>query len=113
MKNLHFVFIAALVALLVQPASAQRRPQGNQQPTSPVLAALDKNGDGEISAAELKDAAKALKSLDKNRDGQITADEVRPQFGRPSGSGGRRWSTGGTQRWQRESWSAANRIATS
>ena len=34
----------------------------------PVLVALDVNRDGEISATEIDNAAKALKTLDKNKD---------------------------------------------
>ncbi|HEY1336267.1 MAG TPA: hypothetical protein VGF59_02095 [Bryobacteraceae bacterium] len=44
----------------------------------PVLAALDADRDGEISAAEIADAVAALKTLDKNGDGQLTPDEVLP-----------------------------------
>ena len=50
-----------------------------------ALIALDTNGDGEISAAEIEAAAKSLLTLDKNGDGQITNDEVTP----PQGRGGR------------------------
>jgi hypothetical protein len=92
MKNLQFVFLATLLLMLTHDASAQpgRRPSGDQRPSNPIVSALDKNGDGEISESELKNAAKALATLDKNRDGQITLDEVRPQFTRPSGAGGTR-----------------------
>lgn len=59
---------------------------------SPLMVALDKNKDGTLSAAEIKNASKALAKLDKNEDGQITADELRPprpQFRRrPGGEGG-------------------------
>lgn len=44
----------------------------------PVLAALDADHDGEISATEAENASAALKSLDKNGDGQLTPDEVLP-----------------------------------
>lgn len=54
---------------------------------SPILAAVDADHDGTISAAELKAAPAALKSLDKNGDGQLTQDELRPAFAR-GGSGG-------------------------
>lgn len=57
---------------------------------NPIFAALDADGDGVISAAELANASVALKKLDKNGDGQLTAGEVRPNFegrgpGGPSG----------------------------
>ncbi|MFG0263458.1 MAG: hypothetical protein ACF788_13785, partial [Novipirellula sp. JB048] len=45
----------------------------------PVLAALDADGDGVISEAEIDNAAAALRSLDKNQDGALTFDELRPR----------------------------------
>jgi len=53
---------------------------------SPIVAALDANKDGEIDAAEIANAAAALKTLDKNGDGKLTADEIRPPRG-PGGPG--------------------------
>ena len=53
----------------------------------PVLAALDTNSDGEISAGEVAAAATSLKKLDKNGDGQLQEDEVRPNFGPRGGRG--------------------------
>ena len=44
----------------------------------PVLAALDTDHDGEISAEEMKNAPAALRKLDRNGDGWLTEDEVRP-----------------------------------
>jgi hypothetical protein len=44
----------------------------------PVLAALDADYDGEISAWEMEHAAAALKTLDRNHDGYLTADELVP-----------------------------------
>jgi Ca2+-binding EF-hand superfamily protein len=44
----------------------------------PVLAALDADHDGEISAAEIENAPAVLKTFDKNGDGRLTADEVTP-----------------------------------
>ena len=41
----------------------------------PVLAALDADHDRVISAAEIANAAAALRSLDKNHDGKLTAEE--------------------------------------
>jgi Ca2+-binding EF-hand superfamily protein len=53
----------------------------------PILAALDANSDGEISAAEIAAAPTSLKSLDKNGDGQLSEDEVRMNFGPGRGRG--------------------------
>ena len=44
----------------------------------PLMQALDADGDGVISAKEIKSAAKALKSLDANHDGKLTQDELLP-----------------------------------
>lgn len=50
----------------------------------PVMAALDADADGSISAAEIENAVAALKALDKNTDGRLTEDELRPNVaGRP------------------------------
>ena len=46
----------------------------------PVMAALDADGNGEISAEEIKAAPAALKKLDKNKDGKLTEAELRPTF---------------------------------
>ena len=44
----------------------------------PVLAALDADHDGELSAWEIDRAAAALKTLDRNHDGYLTPDELVP-----------------------------------
>ena len=59
---------------------------GNR-PMPPLIVALDANKDGEIDATEIANASAALKSLDKNGDGKLTADEIRPPRG-PGGPGG-------------------------
>ena len=46
-------------------------------PRSPIVAALDANGDGVIDAQEIANAPAALRTLDKNGDGQLTRDEFR------------------------------------
>jgi len=43
---------------------------------NPVLRALDADGDGTISAAEIANAPAALRSIDANNDGVLTEDEV-------------------------------------
>lgn len=45
----------------------------------PIIAALDADGDGVISSAEIDGAAAALKTLDKNEDGELTIEELRPK----------------------------------
>ncbi|MGB0586386.1 MAG: hypothetical protein ACPGQC_06445 [Limisphaerales bacterium] len=73
---------------------------GGQPPRNPLATVLDADGDGVISANELKNASKALSQLDRNRDGKITRDEIYPRqsdnqggrddFRRPGGPGQRR-----------------------
>ena len=62
----------------------------------PVIKALDKNGDNELSKEEIENAVAALKTLDKNKDGVISTEEMTPDMsgmfggGRgPGGPGGR------------------------
>ena len=42
------------------------------------MIALDLDEDGELSAAEIAQAAASLKILDINGDGKLTRDELRP-----------------------------------
>lgn len=53
-------------------------PGGEHRPPPPIIAALDLNHDGVISADEIKKAPESLLKLDKNGDGQLTPDELRP-----------------------------------
>ncbi len=46
---------------------------------SPLVAALDENADGEISASEIDNAIASLKSLDRNEDGKLNEAEIRPR----------------------------------
>jgi len=81
-----------------------RRAQdgGRGRPRHPVHAALDADGDGEISSAEIANAATALKKLDVNGDGWIRREEMRPPDGGRGGQGrgaeGRRPPGGGRDR---------------
>jgi caffeoyl-CoA O-methyltransferase len=56
---------------------------------NPLVRALDTNGDGELSAAELAAATVSLKKLDTNGDGRITRNELRGQFAGRGDHGGR------------------------
>jgi len=62
------------------PATTGRRGPGGGQGRSrnPVILALDANGDGEISSAEMANGSAALKKLDTDSDGRISRDEMRP-----------------------------------
>lgn len=64
---------------------------------NPVVDALDADKDGTLSKAEIAAASTALLTLDKNGDGELTADELRPaRGGRGEGRGerGRRGERG-------------------
>ena len=60
---------------------------------TPFMKALDKDGDGKLSSAEIKNATKALATLDKDKDGTLTVEELMPDpaemFGGRGGRGGR------------------------
>ena len=56
-------------------------------PPNPLFQALDTDGDGEISASEIANAAKSLLTLDKNKDGKLSDEETRPP--RPEDGGDR------------------------
>jgi hypothetical protein len=64
---------------------------GGQRPMPAIIRALDVDGDGILSAAEIANAPAALKKLDRNGDGRLTPDEYlgpRPGGGGPRGGGG-------------------------
>jgi hypothetical protein len=107
MRRIATMFLtAAALVLFVSDAQSQAPqrdlpPRGSQPgqpprggfvpPPLPLQVVLDANGDGEISAEELKNASAALKKLDKNKDGILTREELVPQFG----GGGRGFPGGG------------------
>jgi hypothetical protein len=69
-------------------------PAKPHRPAPPLAGALDANHDGVIDAAELANAAAALKALDKNSDGEITREEIGgprgPRGGGPERRGGKK-----------------------
>ncbi len=73
------------------PGRGQGQGQGrHHRMPPPIIAALDANHDGAISADEIANASAALKTLDKNGDGQLTKDEYTPQRpGQPGAPEGR------------------------
>jgi Ca2+-binding EF-hand superfamily protein len=79
------------------PEGAPERPERTNADrpefVPPLLAALDTDKDGTLSASEIANATAALKTLDKNGDGVLTRDEY---MGMPRGGfGGRGRGPGG------------------
>jgi Ca2+-binding EF-hand superfamily protein len=60
------------------------RPETNSGGVAPLIRILDADGNGEVSAEEIKNAPQALLKLDRNGDGKLTRDELP---GPPSGAG--------------------------
>ncbi len=60
------------------PRGGRGRPDGAGRPGDPVMLALDADGDGTLSAAEIANAPRSLAALDANKDGKLTRDELRP-----------------------------------
>ena len=88
-------FIGSATWLIAQdnppPMDGPGGPEGpggpgmGHRPPPPIIAVLDVNRDGVISADEIANASKALKKLDRNGDGELTRDELHPP--RPDGPG--------------------------
>ena len=53
-------------------------PPPGHRPPPPLIAALDTDKDGTLSAEELKAAPEALLALDKNGDGELSPQELFP-----------------------------------
>jgi Ca2+-binding EF-hand superfamily protein len=70
--------ISLLAVSLLLPAAFAQGPGG--PPPRIVLQALDTDGDGQLSAAEIAAAPASLAKLDKNGDGQITGQEYSPKL---------------------------------
>jgi len=51
---------------------------------SPLITALDLDGDGELSPDEINRATESLKKLDRNKDGQLSRDEWTPSGTHPA-----------------------------
>ena len=106
MKLTLLTLIAALAAPFVfaQESEKPARPEGGprgERGGGPgrmlqmftIFKAMDKDGDGELSAAEIEGATAALKTCDKNGDGKLSGEEIMAPRGR--GAGGRGRATGG------------------
>ena len=77
--------VAGLVVNAQPPGPGGREGRFAGPPVHPVVRAIDADGDGELSAAEIDNAPAALRTLDKDKNGKLTADEIRPALGRFGG----------------------------
>jgi len=68
---------------VLSSAPGRPGPRRGFRPPPPLIAVLDANHDGIISADEIANASKSLLTLDKNGDGQLTQDELRPHWPPP------------------------------
>lgn len=93
MKNRVFLPIVAagivpLAVLYAQPSDeGPGGGQGPKPPPNPIIEAVDANRDQTIDEAELAGASAALAALDENGDGQLTRDEYKPDKKKKSDSG--------------------------
>lgn len=101
MKHTNSAFVALLVLLtgtsvgLSQPMDERSTERGRSRRQNPITVAIDVDGDGQLSAAEIAGAAARLRTLDTNGDGKLSGDEIRTPGGGGQGRGGR---GGGGQR---------------
>lgn len=63
-------------------------PPPGKLPPPPVIAALDSDKDGTISAEEMEAAPESLKEVDVNGDGELSPEELHPHGPPPPREGG-------------------------
>jgi len=85
-------------ALMTMSSQAEERPErgkggkggrggskGAMMAGMMLLKKLDKNGDNELSSAEINSSSSVIRGMDKNGDGKVTAEEL--GAGMPAGAG--------------------------
>ncbi|HEY4259214.1 MAG TPA: hypothetical protein VGM98_03595 [Schlesneria sp.] len=76
------LLIAGAAIAVAQPPDGPRgggRGGDFRPPPNPFVTVLDADGDGVISADELKGASESLAKLDTNKDGKLADEEMRPR----------------------------------
>lgn len=77
MKTARIHLILAVLATVTANAAEPKPPMDRRPPPQPLLAALDKNRDGELSPDEITNAPTALDALDKDGDGALSPKEIK------------------------------------
>lgn len=77
--------LPAMAVVVLAAVAAGQPPEGGppehgpgRPPHDPLRAALDADGDHELSADEIKDASTAVAKLDRDGDGRVDREEFRP-----------------------------------
>jgi Ca2+-binding EF-hand superfamily protein len=94
-KALRFAQLPAFALTLACSLGAQERGGRGFGPPNLLFTTLDADRDGTVSAAEITNAAAALRTLDTNKDGKLTPDETRAAMPFGRGEGGGRGQFGG------------------
>ncbi len=85
MKRFAWTFSMLVAGAAIAVAQPPEGPRGGgrggdfRPPPNPFVTVLDTDGDGVISADELKAASASLAKLDTNNDGKLADDEIRPR----------------------------------
>ena len=88
MSRLLLILLATTASIAIAQPPNQRGERPSRQ-TNAVLAAIDADGNHEITTVEMKNAFDSLKALDTNKDGKLSRDEIHPEMagggrGRPN-----------------------------
>jgi hypothetical protein len=85
MKRFAWTFSLLIAGTAIAVAQPPEGPRGSgrggdfRPPPNPFVTVLDIDGDGVISAEDLKVASASLAKLDTNNDGKLADDEIRPR----------------------------------
>lgn len=73
-----FLAVSLAAATVAGAKEPPKPPIERRSPPLPLLAPLDKDEDGSLSAEEIANASAVLGDLDKNGDGELTKKEILP-----------------------------------